>query len=842
MRDVDTEHAGAQPADDELLRRLSRWHHADSRDGAEEVCKDRPDLIEPMRQRMDRLQALGSVLDGFDTPHHDLTDFSTPETIGPYQIVRRVGEGANGVVYDATHTVTQKRVALKLLVGQKHASERARQRFLREAELGGQLDHPNVATVFDAGEVEGGGGVPYLAMQFVDGRRVGPGPPSDDEPNADGGPGPTLRETVTLFLGACRGVEHAHAKGLIHRDLKPANILVDDEGNAVVVDFGLAKMAGDATSSVSLDAPVRGTVAYASPEQCRDEDGDVRSDVYSLGVVLFEMVVDTRRVGPGPPSADHEVETGWWAGAHPTWSHPHDLDGTDWQVRQRIATTDARRLRSVDPSIDRDLDAIVGKALERVPNRRYATVSAFIDDLERWLHGRPVQARPATLFYLARKWIARHRGRVAVVAVVLLMIAGVAAYAASRVVQERDRARDAAAESEAVSGFLEDLLSATDPFGGGAHDVTVAQVLAAADKRIAGEFDDRPLIEARLRRVIGRTLSETDQLEAAEPHLRRAVALLQEHAGPDDERTLEAQVALSRLLYSSWRMNEAEGVLDEVIPRAIAQLGPIHPTTYEARGRRFAILLNTDRIDEAEAALTRLGDDTLRHHGEASEQHVRVVSGLASVHARRREFEKALTPSAEAHALAEKLLGPRHALTLSMLHNLGNAYLNTGDFERAVELYRDGAERRAAVYGPDHEGTWFGRTSLAVGLNARAAPGDLEEAIDILLDVRDRWAGSPPFSPTRMRADLSLMEFLRRTGRDAEADAILVEHEDRAEEALTLARPPVQWLLDWHAHLAETDATAADRFLARTMAAIDGTYGPDSPQAARIRRVAVVAD
>ncbi len=487
--------------DGELLRRLSRWHHADSRDGPEEVCRDRPELIEPMRLRMNRLQALGSVLDGFDADEPPAT---TPETIGPYQIVRRVGEGANGVVYEATHAVTQKRVALKLLVGQKHASERARQRFLREAEVGGQLDHPNVATVFDAGEVDG---VPYLAMQYIKGRRVGFSPPSVHEPDAGGGDGglkPTLHATVTLFLCACRGVAHAHAKGLIHRDLKPANILVDRQGTAIVVDFGLAKFAGDATSAVSLDAPVRGTVAYASPEQCRDEDGDVRSDVYSLGVVLFEMVAGVGRASARHPAGEWERR----AEARPTGNaplHPHDLDGTDWQVRQRIATTDARRLRSVDATIDRDLDAIVGRALEREPGRRYATVSALIDDLQRWLAGRPVQARPATPLYLARKWIARHRARVAIVATVLLTFAAIAGYSSWRVIEQRNQAQNAAASAEAVTAFLQDVLGSPDPMRGGRHDVTVVQALLDVESRIDRQLAGQPVAEGSARHAVGRS-------------------------------------------------------------------------------------------------------------------------------------------------------------------------------------------------------------------------------------------------------------------------------------------------------------------------------------------------
>ncbi len=790
------------PGDDsEVLRRLTRWHLADSRDPPEDVFQDRPELVEPLRRRMDRLRQVSAALDVLDDAE---AMEKTPASVGLYRIVRRVGEGANGVVYEAIHSVTSKRVALKLLVGLRHASDHARRRFAREAELASQLDHPNTATVFDAGDVDG---VPFLAMAFIDGE-----PLSRDERGAGSSRSSSSQETVALFIQACRGVEHAHAKGLIHRDLKPTNILVGRNGRPVIVDFGLAKQANETTSSLSLDAPVRGTVAFASPEQCRDESGDVRSDIYSLGVVLFGLLV---------PNA-----------------HPHNLDGTEWQVRQRIASNDARLLRHVDRRIDRDLDAVVAKALEREPNRRYATTSALIDDLDRWLNGRPVQARPASLGYVARKWIGRHRGRVAVIATVALLIVTVAAAASWRVVRERDRARAAAETAEAVNTFLEDLLSAADPFGGGTHDLTVAEVLAAADERVAAEFADRPLIEARLRRVIGRTLLELDRPAEAEPHLRRAVELLTRYVGPDDARTLEAQLALCRFLLATWQNDEAEPILRDVVRRSTNQLGAVHETTFDARRRLYLMLSETGQTAEAAEGLEALYNDVTLVRPESHPQFIWSLGALAIVKARTGAWEAALPVARRTLKLAELHVGPDHAGTLSWVMNVAEMEAQTGDFDEAIRLHRENVARRTGTYGENHNATWFGRQNLAQLLLLRGAPSDVEEAANILQDLRRRQPAEPNWLPTRLDADLMLVEALHTLGRDAEAESVLAENAAWAEQILTLDRPSVAWLVRWSRHL----ATAEDehsRWHIAASAAVARSYGLDAPQTQRFHRTHV---
>ncbi|MEM7807917.1 MAG: serine/threonine-protein kinase [Planctomycetota bacterium] len=784
---------------DEIARRLADWELADSHDGPEALFADRPDLIEPAAKRMRRMHQVAAALD-LSAPQatHD-----PHQQTGPYAIRRRVAEGANGIVYDATHRVTGRRVALKLLTGLRHLSDHARRRFDREAEIGGQLDHRNAATVFDAGEADG---VPFIAMRFVDGPpideacRVGFSPPSAGSAETRGGLKPILREIVTLFLGACRGVEHAHGKGLIHRDLKPTNLLVGKDGQAVVVDFGLAKQTADAASSISLDAPVRGTVAYASPEQCRDEPGDVRSDVYSLGVVLFRLLAHprwrgSRRRDRGPDAAGTPPRVSQTRPVPPEAIHPHDLAGPDWQVRKRIATTDARRLASGDT----DLDAVVAKALERDPTHRYTTVAALREDLERWLTGRPVVARPPTPLYLLRKWVRRHRARVAIAAALATLVIGITTYAALRVVAERDRAEAAAQEAEAVSAFLVDLLAAVDPSQNGTADARVVDVLAEAERKIETELSDQPLVEARVRLLVGKMMRSIDKTADGSDHLERAVALLTEHAGPDDLRTLTARETLAGHYLILWDLDAAEREARAVVAGLTRHHGPTHVATLDARLRLRTVFQQRGLFEEAAAVTTGLADDVLGTLPESDESVIRVIAAQGIDELNAGHHEAAEPHTGRALTLARRHLGPNHGRTLAYQLNHAIILTHLGRFDEAIALHRDNIAKRESVYGHDGEGALYGMQRLADTLLQRDGDGDAETAVEILLDVQHRWGGDPPWLPTRLEGELLLLKALHETGRDSEASTLEAMLQDEARRATSAGVAASNWLRQWQA-------------------------------------------
>ncbi|HWE01696.1 MAG TPA: protein kinase [Tepidisphaeraceae bacterium] len=309
-----------------------------------------------------------------------------------YVIRERLGEGGMGVVWKAVQLSTKRTVAVKLMSAASFGSERARLRFEREVELTASLDHPHIARVFDSGVRDG---VFFYSMEWIDGL------PLDEHVKKHQ---LSRRQTLLLMERVCAAVQHAHQKGVIHRDLKPSNILVDKEGQPHVLDFGLAKFTqgGD---RISLDGEIAGTPPFMSPEQAagRVDEVDTRSDVYTLGVMLFHLL---------------------------SGQYPHDHNGSNIELLRRIAEEEPRRIRDIQPKIDADLATLLGHTLEREPEGRYAAAGALAADLHRYLSGDPVSARPPSPAYRLRKRIRKHRKSFAFGSVIVALILSIAGYAA----------------------------------------------------------------------------------------------------------------------------------------------------------------------------------------------------------------------------------------------------------------------------------------------------------------------------------------------------------------------------------------------------------------------------
>ncbi len=339
------------------------------------------------------------------------TPAQTPQVEG-YEITGRLGEGGMGTVWKAVQLSTHREVALKLLGGGAISSEKARMRFEREVELAAQLEHPNIARVYDSGLHQG---VYYYAMELIDGVHLDEYVETQEL---------TQRQVLELMKTVCQAVQHAHQRGVIHRDLKPSNILVTEGGQPHVLDFGLAKefLEGEARLTVSLDGDVAGTPAYMSPEQAAGHasESDTRSDVYSLGVILYRLL---------------------------TGNSPHDLSGTRYEVLRRIAEEAIRRPRNVSKRIDKELEALLLKSLASDSEQRYSTAGELGNDIDNYLTGEPLTAKKPTAAYFLRKWIRKNRVPVSIACVVALVLIAVGVFSYVRVRQERNRALTAETET-----------------------------------------------------------------------------------------------------------------------------------------------------------------------------------------------------------------------------------------------------------------------------------------------------------------------------------------------------------------------------------------------------------
>ena len=478
--------------------------------------------------------------------------------IGPYKLIRELGHGGMGTVFLAGRADEQfeKRVALKIVRGSD--SEEVVRFFRRERQILAGLEHPNICRLLDGGSTEEG--LPYFVMEYVDGE------PIDrycDERKL------SISDRLNLFEAVCSAVQYAHQSLVVHRDLKPGNILVTSDGVPKLLDFGIAKLLNPGVAGGGAHETVMAlTPDYASPEQVRGRAITTATDVYSLGVILFELLTGHR---PYRVKSSEHVDV-LKAVVEEEPDRPSTAVGRTEERRKSDGTTsittpeETGRLRDESPErlkrrLKGDLDAIVLAALQKDPVQRYPSVEALSRDIHRYLGGLPITARKATTLYRLRKLAGRHKLGVAAAATILVLLVTLATsmtLQASRVRKERDRATAEATKVRAMNDFLQDALGAADPWSKGSKNISLLDALRQAQTKAQATLQGQPLVEAAMLQTIGTTLGNLAEFTEAERALRSAYDLSVSSAGP---RSAEAAESLVRLtsLYSDWhKFDEAE--------------------------------------------------------------------------------------------------------------------------------------------------------------------------------------------------------------------------------------------------------------------------------------------
>ncbi|MSR63335.1 MAG: serine/threonine protein kinase, partial [Planctomycetes bacterium] len=631
-----------------------------------------------------------------------------------YRLEGELFRGGQGVVYRAVQEATSRVVALKLLhpaAGPRATlSARERRRFEREVELGSRLTHPGIVTVFDSGVAEG---LPWYAMELVDGETL-------DAYVARARP--ELAQRLALFLELCAAVAHAHRSGVIHRDLKPLNVLVDHTGRVRVLDFGTA-LPLDARR---LTAPGEflGTLAYASPEQVGGaEPGDTRTDVYSLGVVLYELV---------------------------TGALPIDVQGSLGEIVARIASAPPRPAVGVE----RDLALILATALEKERERRYPSVEAFARDVRHFLAHEPIEARAHSAGYVLGKALRRHRRAVALGATALVL----GALFAGAYVRERWNARRATEQSALVRAVFEDILSAAAPqrMGG---DAPLRDVLALAAKEIESTLEDAPDAQAAVQLTIGDTYKQLLMFAEAEGHLRLALQRFREvdAGGLETARCLEVLGAVLAALDRP----EAVALSEEALTLRRARLEPGDPRIAQSERALAVALLAQDR-----------GADLERAHTLLDAARARFVAALGPEHPEVAETELALArlatwqndPKAEglflhARATLERHAGeaPRDPRLIECLTDYSGYLIGRQRLDEADVVLARAEELTRALYGDEMTSDLLRRRAFVA-----QARDELESAAKLTRRALSfelaRWAASRPEEAaeiTRVAAELS---------------------------------------------------------------------------------------
>jgi non-specific serine/threonine protein kinase/serine/threonine-protein kinase len=650
---------------------------------------------------------------------------------GRYRIEALLGEGGFGSVYRAAQVEpVRRRVALKVIkLGMD--TRRVLARFEAERQTLAMMNHPGIAKIQDAGITESGRS--YFVMELVEGKPI---TAYCDENRLD------MRARLTLFAHVCEAIQHAHQKGVLHRDIKPSNVLVtlqDGKSRPVVIDFGIARALDDESGAVSLmteQGQMIGTPEYMSPEQANgSRDIDTRTDIYSLGVLLYELLTGntpfdrTLRGGASLPELQRLIREA----DPPTPSTRVRKTGQRGMIAARGRGTDPSTLSRL---LQGDLDWIVMKAIEKQRDLRYESVDAFAADIERYLNDEPVLARPQSAAYRFRKFARRNRGAVAAaVAIVILLVSGVigTTYGMVKARREAQVARNESAIATAVSDFLNyDLLAAIEVQKHG-HDVTMREILDAASQRLDGRFDDQPRVELAIRCSLGRAYKYLGAFDTAAQHLERGLELSRTTPDADPRHRIDAPLVLADVFNSKDRPAQAEPLLNEALPHAIALEGETGMYPLLIMNALAQTYRRLDKIDEAESLYQRVIEVRRGVGDEKDNQRelLTTMSNLATLYMITGRLEKAESLMADFLSRAGDVLGPEHPVVLKTTFDWSKLLRQAGRLSEAEASLVPVLDSMKRLFGQDHPHTCLVMGELS---NVRRDQGHLDEALRLRLE------------------------------------------------------------------------------------------------------------
>ena len=741
------------------------------------------------------------------------------QTVGVYTLVSPIGQGGMGSVWLAERSDGrfERRVALKFLnialVGRG-----GEERFKREGKILGQLVHPQIAELLDAGV--SATGQPFLALEYVDGQHIDR---YCDERNLD------VDARIRLFLDVLAAVKHAHLHLVVHRDIKPSNVLVATGSLVKLLDFGIAKLLEDegqpgAATLLTREAGSALTLEYAAPEQVKGEPITMATDVYALGVLFYLLLTGQHPAGRGPHSTAElikfVVET--------ESPRPSDVVVSEGTEAELVANNAAARSTTPDQlhrKLGGDLDTIVLKALKKDPQERYISATRLSDDLSRYLKNEPISARPDTLAYRGGKFMRRNRVAVAlatlVSAVTVIGVAGtllqarIARKQRDAAVQERDRATR-------ITDFMKGMFKVSDPSEARGNSVTAREILDKASKEIDTGLAKDPETQAQLMDVMGDVYESLGLYSRADPLLEHSVDIERRVHGPknpetlkaaddlawllynegryaeaekleretldacrqvlgrDDSETLRSMRHLAATLYVEGRYAEAENMESKLLDTQRLALGPEHPETLGTIDNLALTLREEGRYAEAEKIQRELLDIRRRVLGLEHPDTLSTISGLAWTLTLDGRYAEAEKMDRELLGIRRRVLGPEHPDTLMTVTNLAWTLLQEGRYAETEKMDRELIVTERRVLGPEHPNTLRTVTSLSVALELEGRYAEAEKTQRELLAIRRRVLGTEHPSTALSAYDLSC----------------LVARQGRRDEALSLLRQAVDHGLD----------------------------------------------
>jgi tetratricopeptide (TPR) repeat protein len=728
-----------------------------------------------------------------------------PTRIGHYRIIRLLAEGGMGYVYEAEQEQPCRTVALKVIRPGMTSPEMLR-RFEREFQTLGRLQHPGIAQIYEAGSADSGfGAQPYIAMEFIKGSTL---------LEYAGAQRLDTRERLELMVKVCDAVHHAHQRRVIHRDLKPGNILVDETGQPKILDLGIARLTNcDEQRTRQTDlGQLLGTLAYMSPEQVLADPSqlDPRTDVYSLGVILFELLA-----------------------GHPPYALSRRLDEAVHTIREE----DPKALSSINRTYRGDIEIIVARALEKDKARRYFSAAELGSDIQRYLKDQPILARRASTAYQIHKFARRHRALVlGMVSVFAVLVAGIIAStweatrarhaeqmallerdraaraergataerdralaaeqtastekdrsvaAETRAVRERNRARSEAkradtesATARAINDFLQNdvLAQASARVQAGPNqkpdpDLKVRTALDRAAANISGKFK-QPLVEASIRQTLGNTYNDLGLYSDAQEQLQRALDLRRStHGEVHDD--LDIMNSLAFIYDQQGKYPQTEQLLLKSIEIERRLLGENHPDTLGSINNLGLLYRHEGKFVLAEPLLTKVVELRRKVQGEEHPETLICLNNLGSLYRDEGKYAQAELLLSKSFDVQRRVSGEDHPETLTALGNLGVLYRAEGKHAQAEPILIEVLEKRRRLLGQEHPYTLMSMYHLGLLYLKMGKYGEAEPLLVKVLEVRRRLSGSE--NPFTMMAVASLGKLRLEQQRDTEAESLLRE-------------------------------------------------------------------
>ena len=704
------------------------------------------------------------------------------DRIGRYKLLQQIGEGGCGVVFMAEQEEpVRRRVALKIIKpGMDTNSVMAR--FEAERQALAMMDHPNIAKVFDAGATQSGR--PYFVMELVRGVKI-----TDycDQNSL------TTEERLGLFFQVCQAVQHAHQKGIIHRDIKPSNILVTKsvEGAAfpVVIDFGIAKATTnqrltDKTLFTAFEMLI-GTPAYMSPEQAElsSADVDTRTDIYSLGVLLYELVT-----GSTPFDGGELMKAGLDEIRRVIREREPDRPSTRLSTMTAAdLTITAQRRRSAPPALIRsvrgDLDWIVMKALEKDRTRRYETANGLALDVQRLLADEPISARPPSALYKFRKIVLRNKalfGSLSVIAILLVVSLAAVTASLGRERQARRKAQTEEAKSRQVTQFLKDMLEGVGPsVARGRDTVMLREILDRTAERIGGEIGNQPAVEAELRSLIGRLCLEIGVYDRAEQMHRAALAIYRKLSGPKSAEAASSLNDLGQVLWKERKLADAATIHEEALAIRRRLFGNEHPDVAASLNNLAGVYRRLKKIVEAEALTREALEIRRKLFGNESLEVADSLRSLSILFGDERKRIECEATTREVLAIRRRLLGPEHPLVAAALNDVAWAAGYVGKSEESESLEREALAMRRKLLGEEHPDVARSLYLIGDRVRNRKKLDESEALLSAALSMQRKLLGDD-------KEDT--LDSLRSLGQTLEAAGKLAEAEAMHREALVLGR------------------------------------------------------